>query len=277
MRLALDGPSAQTAGPTGRTGTARAKDAPMTQTVSGVGTQLRAFGPKIWIADGPTVPFFTFPYPTRMALVELREGGLFAWSPIALTAELKAEVEAHGEPKFLVSPNLLHHLYLAEWKAAWPEARLFASPGLSRRRKDLAFDAELSDAPDPGWAADLDQVLVKGSVVMTEVVFFHRLSRTAIFADLIENLPRDFAKGWRGVVARLDGITEANPGAPREWRASFIDRKAARASLERILGWGIDRALIAHGAPAEREGEAFVRKAFAWLIGPAAPRAQREG
>jgi hypothetical protein len=277
MRLALDDVPAQTAVNRSQREGAQAKDEPMTRTASRAAMRLRPFGPKIWVADGPRVPFFTFPYPTRMALVELQNGGLFAWSPIALAPELTAEVEALGEPRYLVSPNLLHHLSLAEWKAAWPRARLIASPGLSRRRRDLAFDAELSDTPDPGWAADIDQVLVKGSVVMTEAVFFHRLSRTAIFADLIENLPRDFAAGWRGILARLDGITEPNPGAPREWRASFIDRKAARASLERILGWGIERVLIAHGAPAEREGEAFVRKAFAWLIGPAAPRAQREG
>ena len=240
----------------------------MTQTIPPE-TRISAFGPGIWIADGPTVPFFTFPYPTRMALVQL-EGGLFVWSPIPLTADLKAAVEALGEPRFLVSPNKLHHLFLAEWKAAYPQAKLFAPPGLRRRRKDLAFDADLVDAPDPFWAGEVDQVLFKGSIMMTEAVFFHRASRSAIFADLIQNLPRDFVPGWRGVVARLGGIVEPNPSAPRDWRTSFLDRKAARASLARILAWGIERVVIAHGTPANRDGDAFVRRAFAWLIGPEA-------
>jgi len=30
---------------------------------------------------------------------------------------------------------------------------------------------------------------------VTEAVFFHRASRTAIFADLIQNLPRDLVTG----------------------------------------------------------------------------------
>jgi hypothetical protein len=145
----------------------------MTQPLTRAEWRLSAFGPDIWIADGPVVPFYAIPYPTRMVLVRLGEGGLFVWSPIALTAELKAEVEALGEPEFLVSPNKLHHLYLAEWKAAYPQAKLFAPPGLSRRRRDLAFDADLLDAADPGWAKDIDQVLFKGSFAMTEVVFFH--------------------------------------------------------------------------------------------------------
>lgn len=227
--------------------------------------RLRDFGPDIWIADGPCVSFFTFPYPTRMAVIRLADGELFLWSPIAPTAELMAEVEALGEPKFLVSPNKLHHLFLGEWKAAYPQAKLFASPGLRRRRKDLIFDADLIDAPDPAWAGDIDQVLFNGSAIMTEAVFFHRASRTAIFADLIENLPRGHFKGWRGVLARLDGIVEPNPGAPREWRASFLDRRAARAALAQILTWGVERVIIAHGAPVEQDGEAFVRRAFAWL------------
>ncbi|ARN80169.1 DUF4336 domain-containing protein [Methylocystis bryophila] len=237
----------------------------MEESAPGPKTRLCAFGPEIWTADGPSVSFFSFPYPTRMALIRLGDGGLFVWSPVALTAELRAEVEALGPPKFLVSPNKLHHLFLGEWKAAFPEAKLLASPGLRRRRKDLVFDADLDDAPDPGWAEDIDQVLFKGSVIMSEAVFFHHASRTAIFADLIENLPRDSVKGWRAVVARLDGVVEPNPGAPREWRLSFLDRKAARAALSRILAWKIERVLIAHGAPREHDAKAFVRRAFAWL------------
>lgn len=226
---------------------------------------LAPFGEQLWIADGPTVPFFTFPYPTRMAAARLSGGRLFIWSPTALTPELKTQVEALGEPAFLVSPNKIHHLFLSEWKAAYPGARMFASPGLRARRKALAFDADLADAADPAWAGEIDQVLFKGSPFLTEAVFFHRASRTALFADLIQNLPRDCAPGWRGVLARLGGVTEVDPGAPREWRLSFFNRAAARAALARILGWGIERVVIAHGAPVERDGEAFVRRAFRWL------------
>jgi Domain of unknown function (DUF4336) len=230
-----------------------------------MGALLRKFGQRIWLADGPVVPFYRFPYPTRMAVIRLSDGGMFVWSPVALSAALRREVDALGPVHHLVSPNPIHHLFLGEWKSAYPEARLYASPGLRRKRRDLAFDAELGDAPEPDWAADIDQVQVRGSFVMTEVVFFHHASHTVIFADLIENLPRDWFKGWRGVLARLDGIVAPNPGAPREWRASFFNRPAARAALARILAWPIERVLIAHGEPATANGAAFVRRAFAWL------------
>jgi hypothetical protein len=95
---------------------------------------------------------------------------------------------------------------------------------------------------------------------MTEVVFFHYRSRTVIFADLIQNLPN----GW---FTRIAGIVAPNPGAPRDCRVSFINRRAARASLERILRWPIERALIVHGEPVAVNGSAFVREAFSWLVG----------
>ncbi len=234
---------------------------------SAVASMLREFGPGIWTTEGPVVPFFGFPYPTRMAVIRLSSGGLFVWSPIALSLALKREIDALGPVRCLVSPNLLHHLFLAEWKAAYPDARLFAAPGLRRRRKDLAFDADLGDAPDPLWAADVDQVLMRGSFAMTEVVFFHRASGAAIFADLVQNFPRDWFKGWRALLAPLGGIVAPHPGAPRDWRASFIDRRAARAALERVLAWPIQRVLIAHGEPASTGGAAFVRDAFGWLLG----------
>ena len=86
-----------------------------------------------------------------------------------------------------------------------------------------------------------------GSFALTEVVFFHRRSRTALFADLIQNFPRDWFKGWRGFLARHGGIVAPNPGAPSDWRASFLNRRAARVSLDKVLAWPIERVLIAHG------------------------------
>lgn len=220
------------------------------------------------MADGPVTSFHGFAYPTRMAVIRLSDGGLFIWSPIALSDTLRASVDSLGPVRHLVPPNALHHLFLGEWKAAYPAARLYAPPRLRRKRQDLRFDADLGDAPEPGWAADIDQVVVNGSLALTEVVFFHRGSRTALFADLIQNFPRDWFKGWRGILARFGGIVAPHPSAPRDWRASFLDRRAARASLGTILAWPIDKVLIAHGDIPAGDGNAIVRRSFAWLRKP---------
>jgi hypothetical protein len=228
---------------------------------------LRQFGHEIWIADGPVVSFYGFPYSTRMAVIRLSDGSLLIWSPVALSDALRASVDVLGSIRYLVSPNALHHTFLGAWKSAYPAARLYAPPRLRRKRKDLAFDADLGDVPEPGWAADIDQVVMHGSFMLTEVVFFHRGSHTVLFADLIQNFPRDWFKGWRGFLARRGGIVAPNPGTPSDWRRSFLNRSAARKSLDQILAWPIERVLVAHGDLPTGDGAALVRRSFSWLLG----------
>lgn len=225
---------------------------------------LEPFGPGIWIAEGPVVSFYGFPYPTRMIVIRLSDGGLFVWSPIALTPALKAQVDALGPVAHVVSPNKIHHLSMGEWQDAYPSARLYASPGLAQKRKDLRFDAVLGDSPPAVWAADIDQVEMGGSAFLTEIVFFHRKSRTAIFADLIENFRPGWFKGWKGWLARLDGIVMPHGGAPREWRITF-KKRIARAALARILAWQPEQVVMAHGELTRTDGTAFIRKSFRWL------------
>lgn len=228
-------------------------------------TRLREFGADIWFADGPAVSFYGFPYPTRMVVIRLSNGDLFVWSPIELSPALKREVDRFGRVRHLVSPNSLHHLFLGQWKKAYPDAQLYAPPGLRRKRKDLAFDAELGDVPDKAWKNEIDQVVMRGSFTLTEIVFFHRKSNTAIFGDLVQNMRAEWFKGWQRVVARVAGILAPHPGAPRDWRASFLNRPAARAALARILAWPIEKVMLAHGDPAAQNGREFTARAFAWL------------
>jgi hypothetical protein len=91
------------------------------------------------------------------------------------------------------------------------------------------------------------------------------LSRTALFADLIENFRPNWFTGWRGVLARLDGIVMPNAGAPREWRLTFTHRKAAQAALRQVLAWNARQVVMAHGEIVREQGTAFIRNSFQWL------------
>ncbi|MGI9247565.1 MAG: DUF4336 domain-containing protein, partial [Woeseiaceae bacterium] len=161
---------------------------------------LQEFGPSLYMADGPNVSFYGFPYPTRMAVARLSDGTAWVWSPVELTDELFDAVNTIGPVSHIVSPNKIHHIFLAEWAERFPDARVFAPPGLAQRRSDLHFDAELGDDPDPAWAADIDQVIFRGSLFMEEVTFFHRASRTAIICDLIQRHPEATITGWKGTL-----------------------------------------------------------------------------
>jgi hypothetical protein len=140
-----------------------------------------------------------------------------------------------------------------------------AEPGLGALpERDLSFDGALGDAPDPAWAADLDQTVVRGSRVMEEVVFFHSASRTLIVADLCEHFG-PWSPGLTRLVARLANMY-GKPRMPPDWKLSFRDREATRTSFERILSRDFDRVILAHGDLIEREARDIFRRAYAWAL-----------
>ena len=226
---------------------------------------LREFGDGVWIADGPPVSFHGFAYPVRMTVVRLPDGGLFLHSPIAPEEGLREEVAALGDVRCLVSPNKIHHLYLGDWKRVFPQARLYASPGVRRRRRDLAFDADLGDQAEPEWRGVLDQLIFSGSFVMQEVVFFHRLSRTLILADLIENFPAGHFTGVQKFVARLAGILSPDGKAPLDWRITFWNRARARQCFRQMRAWQPENIILSHGDCYRENAGDELDRAFRWL------------
>ncbi len=226
---------------------------------------MKPFGQDIWIAEGSDVAVIGFNYPTRMAVITLPGGDLFIWSPIRLTDSLRSEVDALGQVRHIVAPNSLHHLFLAEWKNAYPNAKVYAAPGLREKRKDIEFDEDLANAPDPGWAGEIDQVLMRGNLITTEAVFFHIRSGTVLFTDLIQQFPANRLSGWRALIAKLDLMVAPEPSVPRKFRVAFFNRSAARASLERILAWPAKKVLMAHGTPVLDDANAYIARAFRWL------------
>lgn len=203
---------------------------------------------------------------TRMSVVRLsgEGGGLWLHSPIRLDRGLKERLDVLGPVRFVVCPNRLHHLFAGEYFGAYPEASIYASPGLHEKRPDLPFHGVLGDAPEPGWAQDLDQAFFQGDRQLREVVFYHRESRTLIVADLVQSAHSGSPRLTR-LVTRLNRTYE-KPGPPLPIKLGFRDKAAARASLERILSWDFERIVLAHGDIVETGGKAVFRNAYSFLL-----------
>ncbi|MBW2362582.1 MAG: DUF4336 domain-containing protein, partial [Deltaproteobacteria bacterium] len=205
------------------------------------------------------------PFPTRMCIVRLASGGLWLHSPVAATPARLDAASSFGPVHHIVAPNKFHHLFVKAWREAFPQATSWAEPALARRKPELGFERTLGDAAEPEWNDDLDQVIFGGSNVLPESVFFHRASRSAIFTDLIQNHDpageTRFFRWLKGVNRCLAPDGES----PRDWRLTVRNRSAARAALERVLAWDIERVVVSHGICVERDGHAFVERAFAWL------------
>lgn len=235
---------------------------------------LKAVHEGVWVVDGPIVRMaalgISFPFPTRMTVVRLRSGELWCHSPTELTPELKAELDALGPVRHLVSPNKIHYSFIAAWSRAYPDAIAWASPRVreraARQQADVSFHNDLADEPPPQWASDIDQLVFRGSRVLEEVVFFHRQSKTLILADLIENFePHKVPRRYHWLIA-LGGCFDPDGKAPLDLRLTFWRRKAeARKCLRKMLGWHPETVILAHGRWYRTNGTAELQRAFRWL------------
>lgn len=234
-------------------------------------TELIQVAEDVWTLEGGTIPFWAPPIPVRFTyalrsvVIRLPDGTLSIDSPIEPTDAVRAAIEPLGPVAHVVSPNLLHHLYMGAWAEAFPEARLYASPGLAAKRPDIAFDAELDDDPPGAWSGVVDQLVFRGSVYMEEVVFFHRRSRTLVLGDLIENHEPEVLGPTARFFARANAMLAPNGATPRNFRLSFLRRAEARRCRDRMLAWEPERVLVTHGRCVLEDAGAFLRRAFAWL------------
>lgn len=227
----------------------------------------------IWTLDGGTIPFYAPPIPVRFTyaqravVVRLPDGSLFVDSPIALDDGIRVELARLGPVRCLVSPNKLHHLFMGQWARAYPDADLYASPGLAKKRPDLRFDAVLGDAAPAPWAECIEQRVVRGSVFMEEVVFFHRPSRTLVLGDLIENHDPRLLGPVQRFWARCNGMLAPNGSTPRNYRLSFVRRDQTRKCLERVLAWEPRRVVVLHGPCVLTDPGPFLEHGFHWALG----------
>lgn len=223
----------------------------------------------LWLAEGEIVSFYGFPYPTRSVVARLGGGDLWVWSPIRLVRDLRAELDRLGPVRHLVSPNKIHHLYLQDWNAAYPQAELWGPQSTIRKRGDLKFREALRDSAPLEWRPDIDQAWFRGSIAMDEIVFFHRASRTVIVADLIEAFSDRFLREhwswWQRPLAAIGEIVAEKARAPLDWRLSFVNRAPARAARTKALSWQCERVIMAHGEWQRSDGHAFLARSLDWL------------
>lgn len=195
--------------------------------------------------------------PVRMTVIRLKNGRVLIHSPVPIGPELRSAVEELGQPAALIAPNLFHHLFVSEWKSAFPAAKIFCVLGLETIRSDIKFDGVLDNVAAAEWRGEVDQMLVEGIPMYGEMVFFHRSSRTLIVSDVVFNYTAAQAASDPGVVAGF--------GPDRRIKAAITDPNAARASVEGILRWPFERVILAHGDIVDSGGYERFREGFAFL------------
>jgi hypothetical protein len=89
-------------------------------------------------------------FPRRMTIVRLRDGRLVIFSAIALEEPEMREIEAFGDPAWLIVPNAHHRLDAGIWKKRYPALRVITPPAAREKVAQLVpVDATNVDFGDP--------------------------------------------------------------------------------------------------------------------------------
>lgn len=223
---------------------------------------LRQLDTNLWVLDKP----FQIPgaeLGVRMTVVRLKNGDLWVHSPVRTNPEERSAIDQLGRVAHIVAPSKVHHLFAAELKSCYPEARLYVAPGLAQKNRALVNSEPLTDRPPTAWGGELDQVLLGGAPSVNETVFLYQ--RTLIVTDLVFNYVEAEGFGTR-LFLRLDGAL-GGLRVSRIMRMVIRDRAAARESIERILRWDFDRIIVTHGEVLQAGGHAALTQACQFLLG----------
>lgn len=219
---------------------------------------------QIWIKEHP-VRLAGGQFLTRMTVLRLGDG-LYLHSPVEIDAATHAAIDGLGPVRAIIAPSTFHHFFVRSAQRAFPGARTYGIRGLERKRRDLHFDVLLSDDGPAPWSSQTDQLII-GNPTMREVDFLHRASRTLIATDLVENF-RDDTPGTNAVLRMYMRLLRmwGRPRPAPELRWLTRDRPSVRASLDRLLAWDFDRAIIAHGELLDRDPKQAIREAWRWIL-----------
>jgi hypothetical protein len=225
----------------------------------------------VWLVDSGPLRILGIPLPVRMTVVRLGNGDMWLHSPTRYDVGLRRAIERIGPIRHLIAPNVAHWSFLKDWQQNCPDAVTWAAPNLRQRRQvrkaALRLDRDLSDAPPPEWAEDIDQVIVPGAGGFREVDFFHRASRVLVLTDLVLNLEPEKVPPLVRPLGWLIGVAAPNGKAPIYLRLVILGRRRdAAQAASRLVAWQPDKVIFTHGAWFERDGTVALRRSLSWLL-----------
>lgn len=193
------------------------------------------------------------------------DGTLVIHNAIAMRDEVQGELEALGDPAFLIVPNGWHRLDAAAYKKRYPKLRVFAPRG-SRKKVEQAVAVDGGYEEFPADEAVRLETLhgmkdVEGAMVVTSGD-----GTTVVVNDAVFNMDKK-----RDFFGRLFTTVLGSAPGPRISRLMKLlaikDQAAFRADLERYAGLpGLQRFIVAHEKCAHGpEARAALLKAATYL------------
>ncbi|KAF8460296.1 hypothetical protein BDZ91DRAFT_798997 [Kalaharituber pfeilii] len=262
----------------------------------------------------PSITTFSLPFERgpvhfgmRCTAVRLRTGSVAVFSPCPLTPTVVSTLTslANNNVRYIISPDMEHHIHITEWKKAYPNAYILASEGLREKRIRQGYnDAETGGAYAHTWTRGPNMRTDDGkygTVIPQEfkdefdveyfhphpnrdVAFLHRPDGgTLIQADLFFNLPANeqYAKSGinprSGLITKLATAFLTLPSKANNytangqrrfhwWVLARANRKAYAESAKVTSGWQFTRIIPCHGDVVEDDAKRQWDETLRWFL-----------
>ncbi|KAL0958115.1 hypothetical protein HGRIS_000284 [Hohenbuehelia grisea] len=122
-------------------------------------TIIREVAKDVWTFSRPFSRFGIIPLGGRSTAIKMRDGGVWVLASTPLDSETKAKLNELGPTKYIVAADGVHHLYLSDFKKAYPDAKVIG-PQMAVDRiddKGVKFDGVWgSDPPETKYGFEDD-------------------------------------------------------------------------------------------------------------------------
>lgn len=224
--------------------------------------RLESFRENVWTLRGD-LKLLGIEFGSRMTVVRLADGGLWVHSPVRISDEEEAAIRALGPVRYVVAPNLFHHLFLNRFAARFPEAEVWCPRGLEKKKKgDVPAHKVLGSEAHP-WEEELLSHSIEGAPVLRETVFVHRASRTMVTADVVFHF-NEIEGWWPNFFMKSLAAAMPGPKNSRLFRVGVKDRAAYSASIDALLETPFDAISLSHGELIHSDAHDALREATAW-------------
>jgi len=236
-------------------------------------TVIREVTKGVWTFSRPFARFGIWHMGGRSTAIQLQNGGVWVLASTPLNAETKTKIDELGHVKYIIGADAVHHLFLGDYKKAYPSAKLIAPEAALSRHDDKTLTLDGAWGRDPpntqyGFEDDIDHCYFSG-FKNKDIAFLHRPSKTLIEADLVLNLPGKEQYSKTTISPKILSIGAFGPSSwihPRFIWNLGIDKEAMRRDAKTVSGWDFDRIIPCHGDVIETDGKKAWNDAFRFFL-----------
>lgn len=260
---------------------------------------IRNLTPRITLFSQPFSRFGRIHFGMRATCVKLQSGALAIFSPTPLTQRVQSTIDSlGGHVRYLIAPDIEHHLNLSAWKQAYPNALVMGPSGLQEKREKSGkqdtspfahvwrsknkrtHEGKYGQLPSEfAEEFDVEYFHTHGN---KDIAFLHRPDGgTLIEADLLFNLPANEQYSTAntdpnaGILTKLaiyftslpsDGTEARGQKRFNWWALGAKDRKAYAESAKVVSSWQFERIVPCHGDVIEKDAKQAWDNVFGWFL-----------